>query len=122
MAMRYRAGGITYGKLAEQYGITGARARQIVMKIRQRTELPPLSPPTPYQYPDRLEDLPIRMAEVPIRVFNCLEQAGCKTVGDAMKMSEVELIGIRNFGRTSLMHWRDYLASASKRFPGNPGT
>ena len=105
MVERYRAGGITYVKLAEEYGISAARVRQIVMKIEQRAEVEGKR----QQQASAIEDMPIRLAELPTRVVNCLVNEGYETIGDAMKLKEHELLRIANFGRSSLEAWKRFI-------------
>lgn len=46
------------------------------------------------------------------RTLNCLKNAGIKTVGDAVKQSQMELIRLPNFGRKSVNELVEALALA----------
>ena len=43
--------------------------------------------------------------------INCLEKMGIDTLGDLTKVSEIELLGSKNFGETSLVEIREMLAN-----------
>jgi len=45
---------------------------------------------------------PIAELELSVRASNCLESMNVETVGQLMKMTEVDLLKIRSFGKTSL--------------------
>ena len=45
---------------------------------------------------------PIEKLQLSPRTYNCLKRAQINTVGDVLKMSEAELLEIRNFGEKPL--------------------
>lgn len=47
-------------------------------------------------------DTPITDFELSVRSRNCLKKMNIHTLGDLLKISEVELLGYKNFGETSL--------------------
>ena len=51
---------------------------------------------------------PIERLQLSPRTHNCLKRAQINTVGDVLKMSEGELLKIRNFGGKSLqeLQWK----------------
>jgi len=54
--------------------------------------------------------MPIQELELSVRASNCLESAKTETVGELVKMTEVDLLKIRSFGKTSLREIRRKLA------------
>ena len=61
---------------------------------------------------------PIEKLQLSPRAYNCLKLAQINTVGDVLKMSEKELLKIRNLGGQSLEELREKLHQHG--FP-NPG-
>ena len=53
---------------------------------------------------------PIQELELSVRASNCLESVKVETVGQLVKMTEVDLLKIRSFGKTSLREIRRKLA------------
>lgn len=47
-------------------------------------------------------DIPLDDLDLSVRAYNCLRRAGKNTLGDIKKMTEAELMGVRNLGRRSL--------------------
>ncbi len=76
-------------------------------------EAPELPAPTPEPVADVREDTakpegldeklntPIDQLGLTVRASNCLETQGIKTAGELVRMSEVELLSLRNLGKTS---------------------
>jgi DNA-directed RNA polymerase subunit alpha len=54
--------------------------------------------------PDKLRimNMPIEDLDLSVRPYNCLKRAGIHTVGDLIKKTEEEVVGVKNFGRKSL--------------------
>jgi DNA-directed RNA polymerase subunit alpha len=46
--------------------------------------------------------LPITDLDLSVRASNCLESENVKTIGDLVRLSEPDLLAMKNFGRTSL--------------------
>lgn len=51
---------------------------------------------------DAVLDVSVADFELSVRSRNCLRQMNIKTIGDLLKITEVELLGYKNFGETSL--------------------
>ena len=47
-------------------------------------------------------ELPIAHMDLSVRASNCLEAEGLQTIGDLVRMSQEQVMGFKNFGRTSL--------------------
>lgn len=54
-------------------------------------------------------DVPITDFELSVRSRNCLKQMNIRTLGDLLKISEIELLSYRNFGETSLNEIKNLL-------------
>ena len=54
--------------------------------------------------------MPIQELELSVRASNCLESVKVETVGDIVQMTEVDLLKIRSFGKTSLREIKRKLA------------
>ncbi len=61
---------------------------------------------------------PILELQLSIRARRTVETLGCLTVGDTVKHSAEELLGMPNFGQTSLMELRNKLAELGLRLKG----
>ncbi|MCK6461801.1 MAG: DNA-directed RNA polymerase subunit alpha, partial [Planctomycetes bacterium] len=46
--------------------------------------------------------LPISDLDLSVRASNCLESENIKTIGDLVRLSEADLLAMKNFGKTSL--------------------
>ncbi|MEX2174638.1 MAG: DNA-directed RNA polymerase subunit alpha C-terminal domain-containing protein [Pirellulaceae bacterium] len=55
--------------------------------------------------------IPVTDFELSVRSRNCLQKMGVRTLGDLTRTSELELLGSKNFGETSLVEIRDMLHS-----------
>ncbi len=55
-------------------------------------------------------DRPIEDLDLSVRAKNCLDAISLQTIGDLAKMTESELLKLRNFGKTSLKEIRKKLA------------
>jgi DNA-directed RNA polymerase subunit alpha len=60
-------------------------------------------------------DTPITDFELSVRSRNCLKKMNIHTLGDLLKISEVELLGYKNFGETSLNEIRAMLKQKGLR-------
>ncbi len=56
-------------------------------------------------------NIPVAQFELSVRSRNCLEKMGIQTLGDLTKVSELDLLGSKNFGETSLVEIREMLAN-----------
>jgi DNA-directed RNA polymerase subunit alpha len=64
-------------------------------------------------------DLPISELQLSIRARRTVEALGCLTLGDVMKHSAQELVGMPNFGQTSLQELRSRLAERGIKLTGD---
>ena len=106
---RYRAGSTTFSQLGREYGISGARIREIVGTLERQAEQTAKAKLVRQQM-KRIEDIPITMLDLPARVFHCLVTEGYETVGDVLQLHDFVLLRIPNFGRTSLDQLRHSIA------------
>jgi DNA-directed RNA polymerase subunit alpha len=51
--------------------------------------------------------------ELSVRSYNCLKNAGIKTIGDLVTKTEAEMLKTKNFGRKSLNEIKDILSEMS---------
>jgi hypothetical protein len=117
IATRYHVGDTTYSSLGKEYGVSAMRIQQIVGVIEQRAKKAAEGERI-RQQTKRIEDVPIDMLDLPIRVLGGLQLIGCKTVGDAMRRSEYELCKIPNFGKLSRHIWYQRLDKLEHEFAG----
>ena len=54
---------------------------------------------------------------MPLRARNALINARCKTIRDAVRISDKELLEMQNFGKTSLRTWKQCLARLRADWP-----
>lgn len=72
--------------------------------------------------PDRaLMEKPIAELDLSVRSSNCLEAERIFTVGDLISRSETDLMGVRNFGKTSLIEIQQKLAELGLSLAGGEG-
>ncbi len=65
--------------------------------------------PTPYLIPQKIYDTPIEELDLSVRAYNCLKRSGITKVGQALTMTEDDLLAVRNFGEKSLNELKDSL-------------
>lgn len=70
---------------------------------------------------NKVLDTPIEDVEFSVRTFNCLKKENINTLGELIKRTEAELLGIRNFGKRSLEEVTERLAQYDQtlREPGS---
>ena len=115
---RYQAGGITLRKLAAEFELSCERVRQIIA-VAERRERVQEELSRAMEGVERIEDVPIDALDLPVRAKNCFSWAGgqrIETVGEAMKLSDSDLLRIDNFGRGSLNDWKRCLAELQRHF------
>jgi hypothetical protein len=105
IARRYVAGGITLKKLGEEYKLSREQIRIIVCRTERVTKEVEAAEKIK-QTVERIEDVPLKALDLPFRVYGCLRNEGCETVGDALKLNDFELLRVSNFGRKSLSDWK----------------
>ena len=64
---------------------------------------------------DKLK-LPVSVLEPSVRAENCLAAANIQTLGDLVKMTEVDVLKIKNFGKTSLKEIKKKLGDMGLSF------
>jgi DNA-directed RNA polymerase subunit alpha len=63
----------------------------------------------------------LEQLEIGARVYHCLRNCGCRTVGDILEYGEGDLLRQPNFGRKSLIELREVLACLGLNLqPGYP--
>ena len=86
-----------------QYGTPGAELAAEKAAVEEKITLPE---PEPRGGPDlKLKErlaLPISDLDLSVRASNCLEAENIKTIGDLVRLSEADLLAMKNFGKTSL--------------------
>ncbi|MDP1853132.1 MAG: DNA-directed RNA polymerase subunit alpha [Candidatus Omnitrophota bacterium] len=55
--------------------------------------------------------LPISELELSVRSSNCLKETNIKTIGDLVRRTEADLLGLRNFGKKSLTEISELIVS-----------
>lgn len=84
-----------------QYGMPGAEI------VPEETPIAAFTLPEPepaaklLNLKERLA-LPISDLDLSVRASNCLESENIKTIGDLVRLSEADLLAMKNFGKTSL--------------------
>ncbi len=64
---------------------------------------------------NKVLETPITDFELSVRSRNCLEKMNVRTIGDLTRISEVDLLGFKNFGETSLTEIRQMMTSRGLR-------
>ena len=59
--------------------------------------------------PDHILNKPVSALELSVRARKALQQLGVQTIGDLASRTEAELMGVKNFGQTSLVEIREKL-------------
>ncbi|MEC8559393.1 MAG: DNA-directed RNA polymerase subunit alpha C-terminal domain-containing protein [Planctomycetota bacterium] len=60
--------------------------------------------------PDHILNKPVSALELSVRARKALQQLGVQTIGDLASRTEAELMGVKNFGQTSLVEIREKLS------------
>ena len=60
--------------------------------------------------------LPISDLDLSVRASNCLESENIRTIADLVRLSENELLNLKNFGKTSLREVKQKLLNSSLDF------
>ncbi len=103
-----------------------AYASELVRKYMEymlyfgRDGMPEATRPGAVAVPDRLKDLfsrPIEeLAELSVRSRNSLQKENITSLGDLVRRTEEEMLGIENFGKKSLKEISDFLEEHGLRF------
>ena len=102
--------------LARQFKLSRVRVWQIIKDHRTETERREKHRAIAQAAVD-IDDLPIAGLNLPVRIRNCMKNAGLVTVGDARKLDDGELKRFPNFGLLSLAAWKECLDILQKEFP-----
>lgn len=84
-----------------QYGMPGAEIVPEEVPIASLTLPEPEPAAKLLNLKERLA-LPISDLDLSVRASNCLESENIKTIGDLVRLSEADLLAMKNFGKTSL--------------------
>jgi DNA-directed RNA polymerase subunit alpha len=93
-----------------QYGMPGAEIVPEEMPAAAITLPEPEPVAKMLNLKERLA-LPISDLDLSVRASNCLESENIKTIGDLVRLSEAELMAMKNFGKTSLREVEQKLRS-----------
>lgn len=63
-------------------------------------------------------DTPLEDCELSVRTFRCLNYAQIQTVRDLIQCTELDLMRIRNFGKSSLREIRNFLKEHNLQMKG----
>ena len=66
--------------------------------------------------PAPIEDYPIEELDLSVRSYNCLKRAGIDTVLELARMTEEEMIKVKNLGKKSLREIKDKLMATGHTF------
>ena len=105
---RYRTEKITLAQLGREFGLSRERIRGIIA-VFERKETRRKAEQEIIQAAGRIEDVSLRNLFLSCRIQNCFANEGLQTVGDVMKLSDIELLRIPNFWRHSLREWKKVL-------------
>ena len=97
-----------------QYGMAGAEIAPEV--VRDEITLPE---PEPVSKDLKLKErmaLPISDLDLSVRAGNCLEAENIKTIGDLVRLTEADLLAMKNFGKTSLREVEQKLGNVGLSF------
>lgn len=98
---------VKYFELGKQMEAIGAEVPAGVLEGVEET--------TAKEIRDKLK-LPVSVLEPSVRAENCLAAANIQTLGDLVKMNEVDVLKIKNFGKTSLKEIKKKLADMGLSF------
>jgi DNA-directed RNA polymerase subunit alpha len=98
---------VKYFELGQQMETTGVEAPV--------GELPAGEETSAKEIRDKLK-LPVSVLEPSVRAENCLAAANIQTLGDLVKLTEADVLKIKNFGKTSLKEIKKKLADMGLSF------
>ncbi|MGQ0613009.1 MAG: DNA-directed RNA polymerase subunit alpha [Planctomycetaceae bacterium] len=88
-----------------QYGFPGP---ELTPQAEKPAALPEPRVGPPLEMREKLA-LPLAELDLSVRASNCLEAENVKTIGDLVRLSEADLLAMKNFGKTSLREVRQKL-------------
>ena len=109
-----RAGMLQY-KIAEKYGISRSRVAQFIAQERF-WETRQMDWRKIFAEATNFDELPIELLPTTVRAYNCLVYLEVKTVGQALQLSDRELLNMPNFGRGSLKDLKLAIEQLRKEF------
>ena len=109
------ASGVSMVKLARQFSMPAARIKRIISRHQDKVSRQELVRATVASA--TIDDIPIDALDIPVRIGHVLRFHDCKTVGDARKLSDQELLSLPNFNVTSLKCWKDCLDALHSVLP-----
>lgn len=113
---RYNSETISMRKLGAEFGISAERVRGILWKAERKTRMQEQQQ-LAVKIAGQLKDVPLEMlAELPVRVINCFKNMGCTTIGEALKLTDAELLRTPNFGQISLNDWKFHLSTLWREY------
>ncbi|MCX5751032.1 MAG: DNA-directed RNA polymerase subunit alpha [Candidatus Saganbacteria bacterium] len=86
-----------------------SRHVELFVHLGQKSDVLGIAVPGKEDVAESVLDMTIEDMELSARSYNCVKAAGIKTVGEFIKYSEEELMGLKNFGLKSLNEVRDKL-------------
>ena len=109
-----RAGMFLY-KIAEKYGISRSRAAMLCEQefIRERRRK---AVRQAFEEATDFDALPLDAADIQVRTLNCFRHLGCTTIGEALQLSDHEMLEEPNFGRKSLHDWKRAVEQLRREF------
>jgi DNA-directed RNA polymerase alpha subunit len=93
-----RSRGMTLATIAAEIGLSSERVRAIAevgRRLRERAALEAAEGPI-------AADSSVDRLDLPVHARNALHFAGIKTIGALAKLTDRDLLGLRNFGRASI--------------------
>jgi len=99
-----------------QYGFAGA---EMPAEEKIEEEIPLLPEPEASTEQLALRErlaLPISDLDLSVRASNCLESENIRTIADLVRLTETELLNLKNFGKTSLREVKQKLVNSSLDF------
>lgn len=126
-----RQTGMSYAQVGLHLGVSSSRAcqlnaaaeRRMVAAAQRAVQLrrvrPELVPVTTDEVPRHLRpslDLTIDVLDLSVRSYACLHNVGATRIGDVVKLSEGDVLRIKNLGRKSVREVRTALSRLGLRF------
>jgi DNA-directed RNA polymerase alpha subunit len=109
-----RCSGMTMKAVSELYGVSRDQIRGIVSHAERYAEVT-AKRARMLREAATVEDIPLDALPLSMRAYHGLLNLGCKTVGDAMRLTDAELQTVWNFGRLSLAEVHKMLADMRQR-------
>jgi DNA-directed RNA polymerase subunit alpha len=100
--------------LTEIKAVLETKGLRLGMAIEGQTPLPPMqeTPKIESDVDPELVNKPLANFEMSVRARKCLDYLNIKTIGELISKTEAELLGVKNFGVTSLTEIKQVLEKA----------